>query len=159
HRRYGFDAGQRLDLLQRAGKKRFELLRLRILFQRHQQVYGQQGFFVESQFGLLQAGKTFDEQARADQQHDGKRDFDDDQRTAHPPAACIRSGKAASVLEAFVDAALRKTQRGQESAQQGRQQRQAQRKHQHARVETHTGFGGKQVVGQQSQNQFQSPVR
>ena len=78
-------------------------------------------FRLEAPLCAHHSGETLQHQSRADQQHDGHRDFGDDKNVARA-ARCHAGGRSVrAFLQRFVQVGSRELPRGREPEQDARQ--------------------------------------
>ena len=90
---------------------------------------------IESRLDALKRNGAANEQARADEQHEGDRQLADDEAGAQPVAHAAHRGATSAFLEDRLHIGARRPDRGGEAEENGARQRDEQREPQHDRVE------------------------
>ena len=136
------DAGDRLDAgrLPQVGQQFAVHIggpgRLLEVAHRHRRGEDQQSPGVETHINARQRHQAADQDAGANHQHDGERDFGDDQHTACDAGACTRGGPLAALPQAVAEADLRHVKRRRQSEEKARHQRHREREDQHHAVDS-----------------------
>src|ERR1043166_6876856 len=101
---------------------------------------------IEAGVGAAQRPEGANHEAGADQEHEGERDFGDNERVAGAAAAGVAIGFAQALLERIVEIAAEQAGAGEESGCDAGENRRDERECQHAPLEL--GFGGaRQLCG------------
>ena len=115
------DAGQRAQARQQLIEKREARGILRVARVRQRQLERERLLGFETGIDRLQADKAPDQQTRAGEQHDGQRQFDDDQRAAKARAAAAGHGPASALLQRGGEPAARRVERRHQAEENPRQ--------------------------------------